>query len=233
MSDRPQLQKLVIRSFANNDFTGEDKSRKFTTPINPETFTKSFKVDLDTRRGHGNNGTDVRFKSTVPEELKLEFLLDGSGTMEGYVDEYKKMGVHDQLDRLQKCAYDFDGNIHRPRFLIVFWGSEIDFRCVLSNLDLNYTLFKPSGEPLRVKVTATFLNFKAKAEQLAEDRRNSPDLTHYRKVQSGDRLDQMTFRIYNDATYLMQVAKVNNLSSIRAVPTGLDLYFPPFDKTEP
>jgi len=232
MNDNRQLQKLVIRSFANRDFTGEDTQRKFTTPINPEAFTRNFKVDLDTRRGHGNNGTDVRFKSTVPEELKLEFVLDGTGTMEGYVDEYKKMPVHDQLDRLLKCAYDFDGKIHRPRFLIVFWGSEIDFRCVLSNLDLNYTLFKPSGEPQRVKVTATFLNYKAKQEQLAEDRRSSPDLTHYRKVLQGERLDQLTFAIYNDPGYLLQVAKVNALGATRPIPPGLDLYFPPFNKNE-
>lgn len=233
MSDNNrQLEKLVVRSFANRDFTGEDQDRKFTTPINPESFTKNFKVELDSRRGHGNNGTDVRFKSTVPEELKLEFVLDGTGTMEGYVDSYKKLTVHDQLQKFLNCAYDFDGDIHRPRFLIVFWGSEIDFRCVLSNLDLNYTLFNPNGTPLRVKVTATFLNYKAREERLAEERRSSPDLTHYRKVKQGDRLDLLTFDIYNDPKYLLQVGKVNQLSSVRKIKPGIELYFPPFNKNE-
>lgn len=233
MSDNNRhLQKLVVRSFANKDFTGEDQERMFTTPINPDTFTKNFKVELDSRRGHGNNGTDVRFKSTVPEEMKLEFVLDGTGTMEGYVDAYRKMTVHDQLQKFLDCAYDFDGDIHRPRFLIVFWGSEINFRCVLSNLDINYTLFNPNGTPLRVKITATFLNYKAREERLAEERRSSPDLTHYRKVKQGDRLDLLTFSIYNDPKYLMQVAKANQLSSIRKVKPGTELYFPPFDKNE-
>ncbi|MBO9634486.1 MAG: LysM peptidoglycan-binding domain-containing protein [Chitinophagaceae bacterium] len=233
MSDNNRhLQKLVIRSFANKDFTGEDTDRLFTTPINPDTFTKNFKVELDSRRGHGNNGTDVRFKSTVPEEMKLEFVLDGTGTMEGYVDQYKKMTVHDQLQKFLDCAYDFDGDIHRPRFLIVFWGSEINFRCVLSNLDINYTLFNPNGTPLRVKITATFLNYKAREERLAEERRSSPDLTHYRKVKQGDRLDLLTFSIYNDPKYLMQVAKANQLSTIRKVKPGTELYFPPFDKNK-
>lgn len=231
MSDN-RLQKLVIRSFANNDFTGEDTERQFTTPINPESFTKNFKVELDTRRGHGNSGTNPGFKSTVPEELKLEFILDGTATMENYVDQYKYMNVHDQLQEFLNCAYNFDGEIHRPRFLIVFWGSEIDFRCVLSNLDLNYTLFNPDGTPLRVKVTATFLNFVARQERLARERKASPDLTHYRKVKQGDRLDLLTFQIYNDPKYLMQVAKANELSSIRKVKPGIELYFPPFDKNE-
>lgn len=233
MKDRKDLQKLVIDSYEKRDFLGKpDPSRKFIAPINPETFTKNFKVDLDTRTGHGNQGTEPGFKSTAVEELRLEFILDGTATMEGYVEEYKNLPVHDQLEKFLKCAYDMDGKIHRPRFLIIMWGSEINFKCVLSNVDINYTLFDPSGFPLRVKITATFLNYKAREERLAEERKSSPDLTHYIKVKQGDRLDLMTFNIYNDPKYLLQVGKVNALSSIRNVRPGSELYFPPFDKNE-
>ncbi len=236
MADREgNLKKLEIRSFANRDFTGEDTGRKFVTPINPESFTKNYKIDLDVRRGHGNHGAEARFKSTAPEELRLEFMLDGTGTMEGYGGEnkeYKKKPVHDQLDDFLKCVYNFDGEIHRPRFLIVFWGSEIDFRCVLANLDVNHTLFDPTGKPLRVKITATFLNHKAREERLAEERRSSPDLTHYRLVKQSDRLDLLTYEIYNDPQYLLQIGKANALTSIRAISPGAELYFPPFNKSE-
>jgi hypothetical protein len=84
MSDRKKLEKLLIRSFANRDFTGEDTSRKFSTPINPESFTKNFKVNVDTQNGHGSPGSEVRYKSTAPEELRLEFILDGTKSMENY-----------------------------------------------------------------------------------------------------------------------------------------------------
>lgn len=235
MNDRNELSKLEIRSFANRDFSGEDPKRKFVTPINPESFSKNYKVELDTRRGHGNQGTEANFKSTAPEELRLEFILDGTKTMEGYGGEnkeFKNKPVQDQLTDLLSCVYDMDGEIHRPRFLIVFWGSEIDFRCVLSNLDVNYTLFNPSGHPLRVKINATFLNYKAREERLAEERKNSPDLTHYRKVNQDDRLDLMAYNIYNHSKYFLQVGKFNKLTSIRNIKPGKDLYFPPFDKNE-
>lgn len=232
MNDERILQKLVIRSFANRDFTGEDRERKFTAPVNPESFTKNLKIEHDVRRGHGNHGTEVTFKSTAPEELRLEFVLDGTGTIEGYFEEYKSLEVHEQLDKFLKCAYNFDGNIHSPRFLIVFWGSEIDFRCVLSNLDINYTLFNSNGRPIRAKLTATFLNYVAREERLARERQNSPDLTHYRKVKQSDRLDLMTYNIYNDSKYFLQVGRVNTLSSIRNIRPGSELYFPPFDKNE-
>ena len=235
MSDRKKLEKLVIRSFENRDFSGEDPAKKFTTPINPESFTQTFKINADTSQGHGNPGTEAKYKSTEPEQLRLEFVLDGTKTMEGYGGDnkdYVSKKVHDQLDDLMKCVYNFDGKIHRPRFLIVHWGSEMDFKCVLSNLDLNYTLFEPDGSPLRVKVNATFLAHKSREQLLAESRASSPDLTHYRKVNQGDRLDLLSNEIYNNPKYLMQLGKVNNLVTIRRIKAGSDLYFPPFDKNE-
>ena len=235
MSDNNSLRKLVIKSFANRDFTNEDVSRKFTTPINPETFTQNYKVNVDTQNGHGNDGSEVRYISTAPEELRLDFYLDGTKTMEGYGGEnagYINKPVKDQLEDLKRCVYTMDGSIHRPRFLIVFWGSEIDFRCVLSNLDLNFTLFEPDGKPLRVKVSATFLRHKSREEIVAESRLSSPDLTHYRKVQQADRLDLMTYKIYNDSNYFLQVAKANSLTNVRNIKPGIELYFPPFDKNE-
>lgn len=232
MKDNGTLQKLVINSYANRDFTGEDKKRKFTAPVNPESFTKNLKIEHDVRRGHGNHGTEVTFKSTEPEELRLEFLLDGTGTIEGYVEEYKNLLVHDQLQKFLDCAYDYDGKIHSPRYLVLFWGSEINFPCVLSNLDINYTLFNPNGTPLRAKLTATFLNYVSREQRLAKERQNSPDLTHYRKVKQADRLDLMTSDIYNNPKYFLQVGKVNALTSIRNIKPGIELYFPPFDKNE-
>jgi hypothetical protein len=235
MSDRKKLEKLLIRSFANRDFSGEDTSRMFSTPINPESFTKNYKVAVDTQRGHGSPGAEVKYKSTAPEELKLEFVLDGTKTMEGYGGnnkEYINRPVELQLQDFLKCTYDMDGKIHRPRFLIVFWGSEINFRCVLSNVDINYTLFEPDGRPLRVKITATFLKHKSREELIEEAKLSSPDLTHYKQVKQDDRLDLMTYDIYNDPKYFLQVGKINTLTSIRNVKPGAELYFPPFDKNE-
>jgi hypothetical protein len=230
-----QLRKMIIRSFSDKNFQNEDPSRNFTVPINPESFTKNYKVEHDTRRSHGNRGSSAGFKSTAPEELRLEFVLDGTATLEGYGGEnttFKKKPVHDQLQEFLNCVYNMDGEIHRPRFLIVFWGSEVNFPSVLSNLDINHTLFDPDGKPLRLKITATFLNYVARERRLAEERRSSPDLTHYRKLKQSDRLDILSHDFYNSPTYLLQVASVNSLSRIRNIQVGTDLYFPPFDKNE-
>jgi hypothetical protein len=103
---------------------------------------------------------------------------------------------------------------------------------VLSNLDVNHTLFDPKGFPIRVKLNATFMGFITPQSQLALARINSPDLTHYRKVNASDRLDLLTYKIYNDSKYFLQVAKVNGLNALRNLKAGSNIYFPPFDKSE-
>jgi len=222
------MDKIVIQSYDKNDFLKEDTGRRFQVPINPETYTKNFKIALEKKRAHGKNGTDPRYISTEPEELKLDFILDGTNTMEGYV--YAGMAVEDQLGKFLNCAYNMDQEIHRPRFLVIIWGGDyLTFKCVLSNVDINHTLFTSKGKPLRVKISATFLNYKNSDEQ-AKGQGNSPDLTHYRLSKAGDRLDLMTFDIYNDPKFHLQIARVNNLSTIRHLRPGQDLYFPPFDK---
>lgn len=224
------LSKLVIHSFEKNDF--REESLSFTTPINPETFTKTNHIELDMTRGHGQPGTDAKYKSTAPEELKIEFILDGTKTMEGYVKKYNDMEVTDQLKEFTDCVYQYKGNIHRPRFLIVRWGSEIKFPCVLAHMDINYSLFKPNGDPLRAKVTASFVKYDTPEAIFRANNINSPDLTHIKTFTQGSRLDLMTYKVYNDVNFFLQIARFNNQSSVRRIKTGTDLYFPPINKNE-
>lgn len=234
------MDKLRIYAFADRNFEDSGEGMPagkpaFIAPINPDSFTKNFAIALDRRSGHGNQGTDPRYKRTEPEELRLEFILDGTQTMEGYGGEdkeIKSMPVHEQIEKFLNSVYQMDGEIHRPKFLLLIWGSEIRFRCVLSNLDINHTLFNEKGEPLRARLTTTFLNYRAREAREAEERRRSPDLTHFRKVKQGDRLDLLTFKIYNDPKYFLQVAKANTLTHLRNIAPNLNLYFPPFDKNE-
>ena len=235
MSDNPVLMKVTIHSFSDRNFlaSSEDPNKMFIVPINPESYTKNYKIELDQRRAHGDQGTDPRYKSTVPEQLRLDFVLDGTGTMEGYqFISTDKREVKDQLKAFLACVYDFEGEIHRPRFLKLFWGEDMKFPCILSNLDINYTLFKPDGTPLRVKISATFLNYLAQEARTARERQASPDLTHCRKGSASDRLDLLTYKIYNNSKYFLQVAKANGFTSVRGNKAGLDIYFPPFDKNE-
>ena len=233
MDGRKKLEKLVILCFTDRKFQNERPDLKFVAPINPETYTQNIKVSVDQQQGQGNDGTEIRYRSTAPEEFRLDFVLDGTGTMEGYSGksgDYAHLPVADQLQDFLDCAYHLDGTIHRPNFLIVMWGEKMTFRCVLANCDINYTLFSPDGSPLRVKISATFLHHKSREEILAESRLSSPDLTHFRKVTQSDRLDNLSYSIYNDPGFFTELGNYNGLTTVRKLRPGIQLSFPPLKK---
>ncbi len=244
MSDRGQLVKVSIEAFDNEDFTIKTKldPNPIFLPVNPESFTQNFKVEVNQQKGQGNQSTNANYKGTKPEELKLEFIFDGTNTIQGYNSKLDKNFIPDQsseenpvpvkrqLKRFMDTVYNMSGEIHRPHFLKVHWGDGFKFPCILTNLDLNYTLFEPSGDPLRIKASATFLNYIAQKERVAREKKRSPDLTHVRLVKAGDRLDLMTFDIYKDPKYVLQIAKANGLSTFRKIDPGVEMTFPPLDK---
>ncbi|GAA4276772.1 CIS tube protein [Aquimarina mytili] len=245
MDESGKLIKVSIEAYENEEFTKKAKSKpnRISLPVNPESFTQNFKVKLNVQQGQGNQGTNASYEGTAPEELKLDFILDGTNTIQGYNSTLKfkpdvaslsnenSLPVKDQLKIFMNTVYNMNGEIHRPHFLKVHWGDGFKFPCILSNLDLNYTLFKPNGDPLRIKVSATFLNYIAQKERVARERKRSPDLTHVRLVKAGDRLDWMTDEIYNDPKYVMQVARANGLTTFRQIKPGRELVFPPLEKT--
>jgi hypothetical protein len=97
---------------------------------------------------------------------------------------------------------------------------------------VNYTLFLPSGAPLRARVSITFVKSESDKARAAVNKFQSPDLTTYHRVQRGDRLDLLTYQKYNDVNYFLQVGRVNNLVTVRNIHPPQEIYFPPFAQNE-
>ena len=174
MDETGQLIKVKIHAFEDENFRRRSRldPNPISLPVNPESFSQNFKVALNSQQGQGNQGTNPDYTGTKPEELKLEFTFDGTQTVAGYAYNGEDHSVQAQLQIFMDTVYNMNGDIHRPHFLQVQWG-QLMFPCILSNLDLNYTLFKPNGDPLRIKASATFLNYVAQKERVARERRRS------------------------------------------------------------
>jgi len=234
MENSGKLTKFLIHVFEDEEFKKKPDNfspNPISLPVNPESFTKNYKIEVNNDQAAGNQSTDPRFNKIPPRELKLDFIFDGTKTIQGYkYNDPKDTTVKRQLEIFLKAVYDLKGDIHKPHFLKLIYGEGFEFQGVLTNLDLNYTLFEPNGDPLRVKASATFLHYVGQKERVAEQRNESPDLTHARQVKAGDRLDNMITDIYNNAKYITQVARANGLTSFRKLAPGRELVFPPLDK---
>ncbi|MEL7159552.1 MAG: hypothetical protein AAFN92_02240 [Bacteroidota bacterium] len=227
-----RLVKVCILAYEDKRKEKADAANKlFVLPINPENYSLNLKIEYEKKKGQGNQGTAPKYTGTKPKQLKLDFVLDGTGTVEGYHKSHVGKTVPDQIRHLLAVVYDMNAKTHVPNRLKVNWGEELVFDCVLENLDVNYTLFDRDGTPLRAKLSATFLGHKEEQKRVREENKNSPDLTHVFLLGAGEKLVTRAGEIYGGDEYYRQVALANDLTSFRNVPDGTALTYPPIKKS--
>ena len=238
MGERPT--KIRIIPYTDKEVKKKDKEvEEYIVPVNPEQFSLRYKVKYDLKPPSGSHGMKERFISSMPEELKLDFIIDGTNTIYGYKysDESKKT-VPDQIQHFKSVVYDMSGKMHKPRLLkIVGLGihqkgkGEVTYDGILTDLQITYTLFSKEGEPLRAKVSSTFLDYRETKRRVLEENKKSPDLTHLRIALDSDNLPLMSYSMYDDPSYYLEVARVNNLTNFRKLTVGQELMFPPIEKS--
>lgn len=160
MPEKNKLVKVSITAFGDEDFHSIAKvsPNPFYLPVNPESFTQSYSVEA-IRGAKDNKTKSSDFVITPPEELRLNFLFDGTNTIEGYKYNGNDHTVQGQLDMFLNTVFSRKEKIQKPYFLQIAWGSFI-FRGILWKLDLNYALLEPNGDPLRIYVNTIFINIE-------------------------------------------------------------------------
>jgi hypothetical protein len=196
----------------------------FECMFNPDTYTVEHSTSFNTQQPVNGTGGDPKFNGAQPGRFSIEFILDATGVSSDL--EIPAIPIPVQVLLFNAVTLDISGDIHRPNYLIIQWGTFIR-ECVLVNSRITYTLFDSNGIPLRAKVNATFLErTDSKLNQIAS-MFSSPDLTHSRMVLQGDILPIMVYRIYKTPDYYLQVAKANKLKNFRQLEPGTTINFPP------
>lgn len=212
------LKKLKIYAYKDESFSQLDGS--VSVPINPESYKHTHKTNF-TKTELTDTGGDVRkFVGLEAQTLDFEIYFDAT------LSDGPTPNIPYAIKQFKNVAYTYDGEIHSPKYLKVVWGT-LQFKCRLQSLTIDYTLFSPSGTPLRAKATASFLEYLSpKALRLLENN-NSPDMTHVRTVRAGDTLPMLCHRIYGESGYYLAVARHNNLTQFRNLTPGTQIIFPP------
>ncbi|MDP2686421.1 MAG: LysM peptidoglycan-binding domain-containing protein [Aequorivita sp.] len=223
-----ELTKLKIIAFRDNKFTHLVGDGVFSSLLNPEKYAFKYKVEYTEAQGQGTSATQPKYVRSLPEDLNLEFLFDKTGVIKGHSNT-QGLGIVADIERFKRIVFDYNGDEHKPNYLIIGWGTLL-FKGILAEMSIEYKLFSPEGVPLRATVTASFKGVVDEILRLAKENNNSPDLTHIRIVKEGDTLPLMTFKIYGDSKYYLQVAAANNLTTFRRLKPGQQIKFPPIEK---
>lgn len=222
-----QLEKLKVVAYSDPEFNNKIADGEFSTLMNPEKYTYHYKIETNKDQAAGTSTGAPKFSKKLPENLELDFLFDRSGVINGFKSD--KNGIIEDIEKFKKVILDYNGNEHKPNYLIISWGTLL-FKGALTEMNVEFKLFKPDGTPIRAVAKAKFQGFVEDNLRAAKENNKSPDLTHYRTVKEGDTLPLMTFHIYGDSKYYLQVARVNNIINFRKLKTGQKIFFPPLQK---
>lgn len=218
--------RLKISAFKNNTYSLPPVGATVVV-INPASYTHEHKVNYNEDVPIGAPGTPLMFKGISPETISFDVYFDATGAIESSaLIPVSKLPIGLQITAFKKVCFSYNGDIHEPNYLIINWGSLV-FKCKLTSLRLEYTLFQKNGIPLRAKASCSFTK-AIDANTLGKEANNkSPDLTHLIEVKQGDTLPIICNNVYGDPSYYIEVAKFNKLINFRNLTPGTKLYLPP------
>ena len=220
-----ELEKLTITAYKTEEYQSPTQG-SFKVLINPDSYKEEMTVAYAEEQGLGTSGAQLRFKHIPSNQISLKLIFDGTNLISTAPKGLKGTSVTEQIEAFQKVTTDYSGSIHQPYFLELSWGN-LSFRGVLSELSIEYKLFKPNGTPLRAEAMATFKTSSKTQEDFLVKKKSSPDLSHIVQIKSSDRLPNLCNEIYNATNFYIQVARKNKLNHFRNLKLGERIIFPP------
>ena len=204
------------------------------TPIkarfNPERYTISKSVQIAEITIPGLDSPVQQFVRGQTEKASFELHFDTTefGTVSSVKDVRELTGP---VYKLLKVAKE----THAPPRCRIEWGAGgklISFGtnespwCLLESVTEEFTLFSPSGIPLRAKLNVTFREAWTIEQQLKETPRHSGDRSKSRPLRAGQTLSHLAYQEYGDAGQWRPIAEANDLDNPLDVAPGQVLRVP-------
>ncbi|WP_224824352.1 LysM peptidoglycan-binding domain-containing protein [Cognatishimia sp. MH4019] len=177
----------------------------------------------------------MQFVRGNAETLSLELFFDST---EGGTGK-DATSVTAEVHQLHKLVAIY-GETHMPPLVEIAWGDDFPglamgeseepertFKAVVLSCARRFTLFSPSGKPLRATVTLALKQYTTLAEQLSRINYQSADHTRVHVVQEGETLPLIAHDAYADASKWRVIAAHNDLADVRALTPGDQLELPP------
>ena len=123
---------------------------------------------------------------------------------------------------------DIDSDLHTPPVCFFVWGSFV-FRCIIEQATKKFTMFLPSGIPVRATLSITLKEYKDVETQLKETKFQSADRTKIWHVKQGDTLWLIASEEYGDPNLWRAIAQANKIYDPVSIEPGTDLVIPPLE----
>ncbi len=230
-------------------FTNLALASVFEVQVNPDQMKRDFVLYQRCSEDYNASESSLQSAGAGPEDLNLKFILDGTGALQQTsflpvptdvaglaFSGLSALGIDAQVAyvatkvaQLQAVVYDYLDETHNPPLLTVNWGKMV-FIGKMTTLSVNYTLFAPSGLPLRAEVSLALKSHSLGPAASKVLSFLSPDLSRRRIVRGSDTILTLCESVFESEKYYLEVAKANGLTNFRKIDSGVELDFPPIDK---
>ena len=216
--------------FAHLTITTEDGNIQVVASYNPEKYSVSKSVQYAEIGIPGLDEPILQFIRGQNEKVTLDLFFDTteSGMVDNVVDV--REWTTDVYTLLKA-----DSETHAPPRFTIEWGTGMSLfsqgqaspLCVMESMNEEFTLFAPTGEPLRAKLTVTIRMAATIELQFQENPRNSPDRTKLVTVVRGQRISDVAYQQYGDPTQWRAIADANpSIANPRFLNAGTTLTVP-------
>jgi nucleoid-associated protein YgaU len=164
------------------------------------------------------NVPQATFKGGGPELLDLELFFDTTDT---------QLDVRLMIKPIQALVYMVPLR-NEPPLVMFSWGMILSKMSFVEDLDIEYTMFRADGTPLRAEVSMTLTEYDM--GWLSNIPMNPTSYSEARKtwvVTEGQTLDWIAYQEYGNAVHWRHIAQTNNLANPRDLRPGQILKLTP------
>lgn len=207
----------------------EDGSKKIEAAYNPEKYSVNKGVHYAEIVIPGLDEPVLQFIHGQNEKVTLDLFFDTT--------EKGMTGSVTDVRTLTSAVYGLlrvNTKTHAPLRFSITWGTgkslfgqgSSSSLCVLESMSEEFSLFAPTGEPLRAKLTVTIRLASTVKLQFQDTPRHSPDRTTLVTVVRGQRITDIAYQQYGDSTQWRPIADASGLANPRFLDPGTTLKVP-------
>lgn len=196
--------------------------------FNPKelTLAKNAKWKREAQRNAKKSGPP-EFTGSDPSKLSLELFFDATEKMDDKVVK--------AVEKLFACCVPTEKSRQSkkgsPPWVIFHWGGMTSFPAFMSSVTAKYTLFTPSGTPVRAVCTVTLEEISG--EQGGQNPTSGALAARdVHVVVAGDTLPSVAFKAYGDPGLWREIARTNEINDPLRLRPGSRLLIPAAEELE-
>jgi nucleoid-associated protein YgaU len=168
----------------------------------------------------------IQFVRGQTETMSVELLFDSTENGTGS----QATSVTEKTDEFYSLI-KIDPETHAPPVLLFKWGPAFPghrkvFKCIVASVRQHFSMFSPTGVPLRAKLTVELREYKTLTEQINQLNLKSADQTKAHVVLEGETLSSIAYESYGDPAGWRRIADANAIEDPLALKPATILRVP-------